>query len=186
MAKSPNKHNRIYAQAINLEEGLAEDMEDLKVGPKDDPKLRGKYLEEKYGWDRDHGGAKLWSFGPENQGPNVVVDATKGIQFMQEIRDSMESAFQWASKEAVMTEENMRGIRFNLLDCVLHADAIHRGGGQVIPTARRLYYACELTAKPRLQEPIFLCEITAPADAMGGVYQCLTQRRGTINEEEQV
>lgn len=43
-----------------------------------------------------------------------------------------------------------------------------------------------MTAKPRLQEPIFLAEITAPVDAMGGVYQCLNQRRGIVNEEEQV
>lgn len=85
-----------------------------------------------------------------------------------------------------MCEENMRGIRINFLDCVLHADAIHRGGGQIIPTARRLYYACELTAKPQLQEPIFLAEITAPTDAMGGVYNCLNTRRGIVNEEEQV
>lgn len=36
------------------------------------------------------------------------------------------------------------------MDVVLHADAIHRGGGQLIQTARRCYYACELTAKPTL------------------------------------
>jgi len=74
----------------------------------------------------------------------------------------------------------------NLLDCVLHADTIHRGAGQILPTARRLFYACELTAEPRLQEPIFIAEITAPQDAMGGVYNCLNQRRGIINEEEQI
>lgn len=74
----------------------------------------------------------------------------------------------------------------NLLDCVLHADTIHRGAGQILPTARRLFYACELTAEPRLQEPIFTAEITAPQDAMGGVYNCLNQRRGIINEEEQI
>jgi len=85
-----------------------------------------------------------------------------------------------------MTEEGMRGVRMNLLDCVLHADAIHIGAGQILPTARRLFYACELTAEPRLQEPIFVAEITAPQDAMGGVYNCLNQRRGIINEEEQV
>lgn len=73
-----------------------------------------------------------------------------------------------------------------MLDCVLHADAIHRGAGQIIPTARRLYYACELTAQPRLQEPIFQCDITCPSDAMGGVYTCLNQRRGQIIDEEPI
>ena len=53
----------------------------------------------------------------------------------------------------------MRGIRFNLYDVALHADAIHRGGGQIIPTARRVLYACALTAQPRLMEPVYQVEI---------------------------
>lgn len=40
-----------------------------------------------------------------------------------------------------MTQEAMRGIRINLVDANLIADSIHRGGGQVIPAARRAYYA---------------------------------------------
>jgi len=80
----------------------------------------------------------------------------------------------------------MRGIRFNIMDVALHADAIHRGGGQIIPTARRVFYAAQLTAEPRFVEPIFLCEIQAPDDAMGGIYQTLTQRRGIVIGEEPV
>jgi len=68
---------------------------------------------------------------------------------MNEIQDSCESAFQWATKEGVLSDENMRGCRFNLEDVTLHADAIHRGGGQITPTARRVFFAAELTAKPR-------------------------------------
>lgn len=62
----------------------------------------------------------------------------------------------------------------NIHEVELHADAIHRGGGQIIPTARRVYYAAELTAEPRLLEPVFLAEITCPSEAMSGVYQCLS------------
>ena len=53
----------------------------------------------------------------------------------------------------------MRGVRFNIYDVTLHTDAIHRGGGQIIPTARRVLYASALTAEPRLMEPIYLVEI---------------------------
>jgi len=105
---------------------------------------------------------------------------------LNEIKDSMEAAFQWATKESVMTEENMRGIKFNIMDVSLHADAIHRGGGQIIPTARRVFYAAVWTAQPRFQEPIFLCEIQTPDDAMGGIYQTLTTRRGIVIGEEPV
>lgn len=53
----------------------------------------------------------------------------------------------------------MRAVRFDIHDVTLHTDAIHRGGGQIIPTARRVLYACELTAEPRLMEPVYLVEI---------------------------
>ena len=59
----------------------------------------------------------------------------------------------------MLCDENMRGVRFNIYDVTLHTDAIHRGGGQIIPTARRVLYACCLTAEPRLLEPVYLVEI---------------------------
>jgi elongation factor 2 len=44
-----------------------------------------------------------------------------------------------------MAEEYVRGVRFIVLDVTLHADAIHRDSGQIIPTARTCLYACMLT-----------------------------------------
>jgi len=79
MTKSPNKHNRLSGKAVPLGEELSMDIEKGKVGPKDDPKARAKYMAETYDWDRTEAGAKLWNFGPENVGPNTLVDATKGI-----------------------------------------------------------------------------------------------------------
>jgi len=58
-----------------------------------------------------------------------------------------------------MCNETMRGMRMNISDAKLHTDAIHRGGGQMLDTARRLYFASELSADPRLMEPIYLTEI---------------------------
>merc|ERR1712050_613888 len=40
-----------------------------------------------------------------------------------------------------------------------------------------------LTAKPTLQEPVFLVEITCPQEAMSGVYNCMNLRRGGVFEE---
>ena len=128
---------------------------------------------------------KIWCFGPDTTGPNVLVDVTKGVQYLNEIKDSCVAAFQWATKEGVTAEEPMRGTRFNILDVTLHTDAIHRGGGQIIPTARRVLYASTLLAKPSIQEPYFLCEIQVPEQAMGGVYGVLTRRRGIVFGEEQ-
>lgn len=70
-----------------------------------------------------------------------------------------------------------------VMDVVLHADAIHRGGGQVIPTTRRAIYAAALTAAPRVLEPVFLVEITCPQAAVSGIYSTITMKRGTVVEE---
>lgn len=113
----------------------------------------------------------------------MIVDITKGIQYMNEIKDSMTSGWQIVTGGGVLCEEQMRGVRMNVVDAVLHADAIHRGGGQLIPAARRVYYAAELAAAPKLQEPVFKAEITAPSDVTGSIYGVLSQRRGIIDEE---
>jgi len=185
LSKSPNKHNRLFMTAVNMPEGLPEDIDNGDVTSRDDFKIRGRYLADKY--DYDVGEArKIWCFGPEGTGPNIVIDASKGVQYLNEIKDSVVAGFQWASKEGVLCDENMRGVRFNIHDVTLHADAIHRGGGQIIPTARRCFYACVLTAAPRLMEPVYLVEIQCPQDSTGGIYSCLNRRRGHIFEENQV
>merc|ERR1712222_136771 len=90
-----------------------------------------------------------------------------------------------ATKEGVLCDENLRAVRFNIYDVTLHADAIHRGGGQIIPTARRVLYAATLLADPGLMEPVYLVEIQVPEQAMGGIYGVLTRRRGHVFEENQ-
>jgi elongation factor 2 len=184
LSKSPNKHNRLWCTAEPLSDGLAEAIEDGSVTPRDDPKTRARLLADKYGWDLTEA-RKIWCFGPETTGPNLLVDVSKGVQYLNEIKDSFVAAFQWATKEGVLCEENMRSIKFNVMDVALHSDAVHRGGGQIIPTARRVIYACQLTSAPRLMEPIYLVEIQCPETAMGGIYSTLNRRRGHVISEEQ-
>jgi elongation factor 2 len=185
LSKSPNKHNRLFMKAVPMPDGLAEDIDSGEVSSRQDFKIRGRYLADKYEYDITEA-RKIWCFGPDGNGPNIVVDVTKGVQYLNEIKDSVVAGFQWASKEGVLAEENMRAVRFNLHDVTLHADAIHRGGGQIIPTARRVFYASVLTAAPRLMEPVYLCEIQCPENAVGGIYGVLNRRRGIVIEEMQI
>jgi len=184
LSKSANKHNRLFCKAEPLDDDLSAEIEDGKVSPQDDFKTRGRYIADTYNWNVNDA-RKIWAFGPDTAGPNLLVDVTKAVQYLNEIKDSMAAAFQWATKEGVLAEENMRGIRFNILDVTLHADAIHRGGGQIIPTARRVFYACQLTAAPKIQEPVYLVEIQCPDAARGGIYGVLNRRRGHVFSEEQ-
>jgi len=185
LSKSPNKHNRLFMKAVPMPDGLADDIEKGEVNARDEMKARAKILAEKYNYDVTEA-RKIWCFGPDGTGSSILVDVTKGVQYLNEIKDSVVAGFQWATKEGVLCEENMRGIRFNIHDVTLHADAIHRGGGQIIPTARRVIYASCLTANPRLLEPVYLVEIQCPEAAVGGIYGVLNRRRGHVFEESQV
>jgi len=184
LSKSPNKHNRLFMKAVPMPDGLAEDIEKGEVNPRDDFKTRGRYLADKYDYDVTEA-RKIWCFGPDTDGPNLMMDCSKGVQYLNEIKDSVVAGFQWATKEGVLCDENVRACRFNIYDVTLHADAIHRGGGQIIPTARRVLYACMLTAESRLMEPVYLVEIQCPENAVGGIYGVLNRRRGHVFEEAQ-
>lgn len=62
------------------------------VGPKSDAKERSKALVNDFDWDKGDT-QKIWCYGPETKGPNMLVDVAKGVQFLNEIKDSMENAF---------------------------------------------------------------------------------------------
>ena len=152
------------------------------VYPTQDIKARARYLAEKYGFDVSEA-RKIWCFGPETSGPNIVIDISKGVQYLNEIKDSVIGGFKWASKEGPLCEENLRGVRFNIHDVTLHADAIHRGAREILSTARRCIYACILTATPGLLEPVYLCEIQVGLFAISLVaMRALAQFVNSVNE----
>jgi elongation factor 2 len=184
LSKSANKHNRLFVEGetLSAEFCTAVDNGDIKAGT--EAKIQGRQLADDFEWDVTEA-RKIWAFGPEGTGPNVFVDTTKGVNYLLEIKESVVAGFAWAAMNGPLCEEQMRGCRFNLMDVTLHADAIHRGMGQIMPTARRVCFASMLTATPGLLEPVYLCNISVPQDAMGNVYGVLTRRRGHVFSEEQ-
>ena len=115
LSKSQNKHNRLYVKASPIDEELVKAIEAGKVNARDDFKLRARLLADEFGWDVTEA-RKIWAFGPDTTGPNLLVDVTKGVQYLNEIKDSCIAALQWATKEGVCAEENVRGVRYNILD----------------------------------------------------------------------
>lgn len=168
-----------------MAEELSLAIEAQKVFPTQDMKKRGKILEKEFGWDKVDT-VKIWGFGPAPEeagaayGANVLVDQTKGIQYLNEIRESVNSGLLWAARQGPLCEEKMRGIKFNLQDVKLHADSIHRGMGQIQPPARRCLFSAMMTARCRLSEPMFLACIECPDHAQPGVMQALGSCRGEL------
>lgn len=71
---------------------MSNDIEADKITSKMDQKERNRLLAEKHDWDKNDA-MKIWAFGPETSGPNLLVDKTQAVQYLNEIRDSMEAAF---------------------------------------------------------------------------------------------
>mmetsp|Transcript_35561 Transcript_35561/g.54693 ORF Transcript_35561/g.54693 Transcript_35561/m.54693 type:complete len:864 (+) Transcript_35561:55-2646(+) len=184
LAKSANKHNRLFVEGEPIGPELAKAIDDGEIKAGSEAKSMGRKLADEYGWDVSEA-RKIWAFGPEGTGPNLFVDTTKGVNYLLEIKESVVAGFAWATMNGPLCDEQMRGCRFNLMDVVLHADAIHRGMGQIMPTSRRVCFASLMSGEPGLLEPVYLCNISVPQDAMGNVYGVLTRRRGHVFSEEQ-
>lgn len=75
----------------------------------------------------------------------------------------------------------IRNCKFKILDAMIADEPIYRGGGQIIPTSRRVAYSAFLMATPRLMEPYNFVEVQAPADCVSSVYTVLARRRSVLS-----
>jgi len=184
ISKSPNKHNRIYMTAQPLGEEFCKAVDAKEINQEQEMKVRARLMADNFKWDVAEA-RKMWALGlPPDGLANCLCDMTKGVQYLNEVKDSATTAFQQATVEGVLCAETMRGIRFDIVDVILHADSIHRGAGQIMPPTKRAVYACQLKSEPALLEPMYICEITVPQIAVAGVYTTLNARRGVVENKE--
>mmetsp|Transcript_22656 Transcript_22656/g.57692 ORF Transcript_22656/g.57692 Transcript_22656/m.57692 type:complete len:994 (-) Transcript_22656:539-3520(-) len=185
-AETPNKRNKITMVAEPLDKGLAEDIERGVVAIDWPRKKLQDFFTTKYEWDL-LAVRGLWAFGPDRQGPNALLDDSLAGEtdksLLAAIRDSVVQGFQWGAREGPLCDEPMRNVKFKVLDATIAPEPIYRGGGQVIPTARRVCYSAFLMATPRLMEPVYMVEMETPADCIGTIYNVLAKRRGHVTAD---
>ena len=128
LSKTPNKHSRFFMRACPLDEELTRAIEEGKVNARDEFKVCARTLSEDYGWS-EIDAHNIWAYGPESAGPNILVNCTKGVSYLNEIKEAFALGFQWSMQMGLFADEPVRGCRFNILDIVMTADAIHRGSG---------------------------------------------------------
>lgn len=188
-AETPNKRNKLTMIAEPLEKGLAEDIENEVVQITWPRKRLGEFFQTKYDWDL-LAARSIWAFGPDATGPNILVDDTLPSEvdksLLGAVKDSIVQGFQWATREGPLFDEPIRNVKFKILDAVIAQEPLHRGGGQIIPTARRVAYSAFLMATPRMMEPYNFVEVMAPADCVSAVYTVLAKRRGHVTQDAPV
>ncbi len=180
MSKSPNKHNKIFMRVESLHEDVIEMLRTGQIKEDMDKKVMAKILREK-GWNAD----EARSVAAIDPGGNMLIDETKGVQFLQESMDSIRSGFDDVVHSGPIAHESLRGVKFVLHHFVPHEDPAHRGLAQLMPATRRSMLGSMLLADSALLEPILGMEIKCPQEQIGTVAGILSGKRGKLLNVEQ-
>lgn len=180
MSKSPNRHNKIFMRVEPLGEDIIEMIKTGHIKEDMDKKEMAKILRAK-GWEADQA-KKVAAVDPSG---NLLVDETKGVQFIQESMDSIRSGFDDVVHEGPLARETVRGVKFVLHHFVPHEDPAHRGLAQLMPATRRAMLGNMLIADPILLEPILGIEIKCPQEQIGTVAGILSGKRGKLLNVDQ-
>jgi elongation factor 2 len=180
MSKSPNRHNKIFMRVEPLGDEIIELIKIGQLKEDLDRKEMAKILRSK-GWEADQA-RKVAAVDPSG---NLLVDETKGVQFIQESIDSIRSGFDDVVHSGPLARETVRGLKFVLHHFVPHEDPAHRGLAQLMPATRRSMLGSMLIADPILLEPILGIEIKCPQEQIGVVAGILSGKRGKLLNVDQ-
>lgn len=182
LAKSSNKHNRIWLTAEPLSEELIKLLESKELNTRDSKKLASVLIKD-FKWDSNHA-KKVWAIGPYEEPTNILVDCTIGAQGLNEVKDGIIDGFLQGCLSGIVAKEKLRGVRFNLVDIQLHVDRVHRNANIMAQTMLRSMRACQLSNGPTLCEPLFKVTICTTKEMIGMVYSCINYKKGTVIDEE--
>jgi len=180
--KSPNKHNRFYMEVEPLEDKVVQAIRSGEIASGQrikDSKALAKKLEE-LGMERNESKNVVWI-----QDTNMLLDATKGIQYLHETMELIKEAYIEAMGKGPLAGEKAMGLKVRLVDAKLHEDSVHRGPAQVIPAARSSIYGALVQGGRILLEPIQKVFINVPQDFMGSALGEIQSRRGVIEDINQ-
>ena len=180
MAKSPNRHNKIFMKVEPLEPEIAEMCRTGELSEMKDKKEMIKILRD-HGWEPDVA-KKVMRF--DSRG-NVMINGTKGVQFIDESSDSILTGFDDVMKEGPLAREQMRNCKFTFTHFVPHEDTAHRGLSQLGPASRRACLGSTILAKPVVLEPILGIEVRVPQDLVGNVASVISGKRGKVLDMQQ-
>lgn len=180
MSKSPNKHNKIFMRIESLGDEIIELIRNGQIKEDMDKKEMAKILREK-GWNAD----EARNVAAIDVSGNMLIDETKGVQFIQESMDSIKSGFDDVIHSGPIAHESVRGVKFVLHHFVPHEDPAHRGLAQLMPATRRAMLGSMLIADPVLLEPILGMEVKCPQEQIGTVAGILSGKRGKLLNVEQ-
>src|SRR3989475_9807181 len=178
--KSPNKHNRFYFEVEPLEPAVVAAIRAGEIPSSariKDSKALAKKLEE-LGMAKDESKNVVWI-----EDTNILLDATKGIQYLHETMELIKQAFiEEAMRKGPLAGEKAMAVKARLVDAKLHEEPVHPGPAQVIPATYRAIYGAMCQAGRILLEPLTKVYVNVPQDVMGSAIGEVQSRRGVIED----
>ncbi len=172
--KSPARHNRFYFEVEALPHDVTALLKEGAINT-NAPETERRAILMEAGLEKDEARNVADVFES-----NLLLDLTKGIQYLRETMELIIEGFGEAMKTGPLTREPCEGIKVKLVDVTLHEDAVHRGPAQVIPAVRSAIFAAILMAKDVVLEPMQKVFISVPQSLMGSATQQIQGRRGQI------
>jgi elongation factor 2 len=176
--KSPNRHNKFAFIVEPLEDGVYKGMVEMEIPSSIE--IRRKHIDVI---------KKISSLGmPYDEAKNILVihnknvliDMTKGIQYLNEVIEMVKDAFKEVCEDGPLTREPCTKVKVKLIDAELHEDPVHRGPGQIMPAVKYAIRQAMLMADATLLEPKQTIRIDTPAELVGNVIREVESRRGQI------
>lgn len=175
MARSPNRHNKIYIKVEPLAPDIIEMIRTGQINETMDRKGIQKTLRD-HGWDSDEARSVV----TVDERGSVMIDSTKGVQYLQESMDSIKAGILDILTNGPLAQEYCRGIKIVLHHYVPHEDPAHRTYAQLMPASRRALLGAMLSADPVLLEPILGIEVKCPTEQIGAVAGVISSKRGKM------
>ncbi|PIU09951.1 elongation factor EF-2 [Candidatus Micrarchaeota archaeon CG08_land_8_20_14_0_20_49_17] len=178
--KSPNKHTKIVFAVEPLEAAVKNAIDE---GTLPEGKPKGKAIVEdlvKLGVPREEAKRVIHIYNK-----NMLVDDTKGVQYLNEIMELVFQGFEEAMNLGPLAKEKVMGVKICLLDATIHEDPVHRGPAQIIPATKRAIYAGILGAGDYLLEPKIYLTVQVPVNYVNNVITLCQGRRGQLIDIQQ-
>lgn len=176
--KSPNKHNKFEIIVEPLEDGVYQAMIDGNLPGEGEIKKKNITMFQdfkKYGMDYDE--AKSIQV---LHNKSVLLDQTKGIQFLNEVIEMVKDAFKDVMEDGPIAREPCTKLKVKLMDAELHEDPVHRGEGQIRPAVRWAIRQAMLVAGTQLLEPRQIIRLDVPSEMIGEAIREVENRRGQV------
>lgn len=111
---------------------------------------------------------------------NVLVDSTRNVEHLSEVKESIVSGFHWACKTGPLCEQHMRRVKVKLTNAKISEDPALRESQQITRATSRAIMGSFLTAKPAILEPVYKIEMSTPTQWFGTCTNIISHRRGKI------